>query len=71
MDGGEKMPQGGIVQALYAIQAWAFIAVMSSSRCDDVTQSVHVFVCVSLFVLLVWLEFYLLLKCFNVVSRIL
>ena len=48
-----------------------FLAAMSSSRSDVVTQCVRVFVRVSLFFLLVSLEFYLVLKCFNGVSRVL
>ena len=47
-----------------------FLAAMSSSRSDVVTQCVRVSVRVSLFFLLVSLEFYLVLKCFNGVSRV-
>ena len=50
-----------------------FLAAMSSLRSDVVTQFVcsFVFSCfrVSFFFLLVSLEFYLVLKCFNGVSR--
>ena len=48
------------------------LAAMSSSRSDVVTQSVRSFVCPfvrPLFFLLVSLEFYLVLKSFNGVSR--
>ena len=46
-----------------------FLAAMSSSRSDVVTQSVRVFVFSSLFFLLVSLKCLLLLKSFNCVSR--
>ena len=48
-----------------------FLAAMSSSKSDDVTKSVRLFVCsfVVIFFLLVSLVFYLVLKGFNGVSR--
>ena len=42
-----------------------FLLAMSSSRSDVVTQLVRVSVCVSLCILLVSFEFYLVLKSFN------
>ena len=47
-----------------------FLAAMSSSRSDDVTQSVCVSVRPSLFFLLVFLKFLLVFKSFNDVSRV-
>ena len=58
------------LQRLLSVLNWGFLAAMSSSRSDVVTKCVRVSVCVSLFSLLVSLEFYLVLKCFKGVSRV-
>ena len=55
---------------LYNIPVHPFLAAMSSSRSDVVTQSVRVFVFLSLFFLLMSLKFLLVLKCFNGVSMV-
>ena len=55
------------------VNLYEFLAAMSSSRSDVVTQFVCVFVCVfvrPLFFLLVSLKFLLVLKSFNGVSRL-